>query len=234
MLPMNLATAIHNIHADRLWWRKVLLGGALVMTVFGAPWPAGLVAERMDNVRKGFPTPLPPTIDPWGRVIIGLFALILDFFFFFLPLLGISALFFCVAAGIAVGPAVGISVQSLGMLFGITLIAYVILMFAISIAPVARLRYIEQGSIESALSMLPLRSALDSRRRASYARARLHSLPGYLPLLVLAAAAWASTQVQLPVGWLITGALVWLACSAWVYAHLIVAQLYGDAERHLN
>lgn len=229
---MNFATAARNIHADRSWWRKVLLGGALAMSVVGAPWAAGLVAESMDNVRKGFPTPLPPTIDPWGRFIIGLFALILDFFFFFVPLLVISALFFCAAAAIAVGSGTGNSLQSPGTLFAGILAFYVILMFSIGIAPVARLRYIEQGSIENALSLLPLRSVL-GLHRAAYARARLHSLPGYAPLLVLAAATWASTQVQIPGGWLITSVLVWLGCSALVYAHLIVAQLYGDAERHL-
>ncbi|MBC8161629.1 MAG: DUF4013 domain-containing protein [Roseiflexaceae bacterium] len=232
---MNFLAAARNIHADPRWWQKVLLGGALTMTVFGATWPAGLVVESMDNVRKGFATPLPPSVDAGTRMLIGLFALLLDFFFFVIPVLVAVLLFACVGIGASLGQANTSGVQPLGVGFVITLAAIVIILFVLGIAPISRLRYIEQGSIEQALQAGPVvRQALEPRRRALYRAARLHSLPGYAPLVLLAAAAWGSTQVQIPAGGLLSAVLFWLACSALVYAHLVVAQLYGDAERHLR
>ncbi len=46
----------------------MLIGGALLLTVIGYPWVAGLVIESLDNIRKGYPTPLPPWRD-WGTAI---------------------------------------------------------------------------------------------------------------------------------------------------------------------
>ena len=72
---MNLRTALQTIHRDPEWWRKILIGGALMLTLVGYPWGAGLVVESLDFTRKGFPTPLPPW-RAWGdRYVIGLFAL---------------------------------------------------------------------------------------------------------------------------------------------------------------
>ena len=84
---MSLRAAIANIHNDRLWWRKILIGGALMLTIVGYPLAEGLVVENLDNARKGFPTPLPPWREWFTRYITGLFALLIDFVFFFLPIL---------------------------------------------------------------------------------------------------------------------------------------------------
>src|SRR5919197_5668894 len=93
---MNLRTALANIHRDRLWWRKVLIGGMLMLTVVGYPWAAGLVMESLENTRKGFPTPLPPWREWSLRYLIGLFAILIDILFFGLPIFAIGLLFLCV------------------------------------------------------------------------------------------------------------------------------------------
>src|SRR5215208_5925113 len=93
---MNLRNALANIHRDPLWWRKILIGGALMLTVFGYPLAAGLVAESLDNTRKGFPTPLPPWREWFSRYLIGLFAVLIDILFFGMPIFGAGLLFLCV------------------------------------------------------------------------------------------------------------------------------------------
>lgn len=227
---MNLSTALRNIHADPFWWRKLLLGGALNLSIIGLPWSAGLVSESLENVRKGFPSPLPPNFDPSTRYIIGLFSLIIDFFFFILPLILLGLVVLCGVVALTIGQTSTGSALATGITLGVVL-AYEAAMFAIGAAPIGRLAFAGQAGIERALSMETLQVALAPRGRQIYWQARLHSLPGYLPLLVLAAATWASTLLVFPGRMLLTVALVWLTSSALVYAHLVVAQLYGDAER---
>jgi hypothetical protein len=223
---ISLRAALANIHNDRLWWRKVLIGGALMLTVVGYPWAAGLVVESLDNIRKGFPTPLPPWRDWFTRYIAGLFAALIDFVFFLLPLLMIGVLLFCVAIVFLM------SNGATGWLsgVGVVLLLYELTMFGIGVAPVGRLIYVEQGYAEEALSTKTLRKALRPGARRVYARARLQSLPVYLPALLLAAAAWAVVHSGAIGVWL-TVPLLWLAASALLYAHLVVAQLYGAAEQ---
>lgn len=48
-----LRTAAGYIHADPHWWRKILIGGALSLTLIGGLFSAGLVVEQMDNARRG-------------------------------------------------------------------------------------------------------------------------------------------------------------------------------------
>lgn len=226
---VDLRTALHNIHADPFWWRKVLIGGALMLTGVGATWPAGLVVESMENVGKGYPTPLPPSADVWTRCIIGLFALVIDFFFFVLPVLFGGLLLFCGLAGLALTQTGAVTLlvgQAVGALLGLLLL----FLFAVGIAPVARLAYIADGRAEAALTPGLVRNALGASRRA-YGRARLHSLPGYAPMLLLAAITWLVARSTLPGGWLLTALLIWLTLSALIYAHLVVAQLYGALVR---
>jgi hypothetical protein len=217
---MSLRTALTNIHRDPLWWRKILIGGALMLTVVGYPWAAGLVIENLDNARKGFPTPLPPWRDWSTRYLIGLFATLIDIVFFVLPIFVIGLLFFC--SGVATVAVGGGQLWWLVPLSGGILLIYELAAFASSVAPVGRLIYVEEGSVENALSATPLREALRPGARAMYARARLQSLPAYLPALSLAIATWFMIGAFWPAGVL----LLWLACSALLYAHLAVAQLY--------
>jgi hypothetical protein len=224
---MSLRTALANIHNDRLWWRKVLIGGALMLTVVGYPWAAGLVIESLDNTRKGFPTPLPPWRDWFNRYIIGLFAALIDFIYFVLPLLAAGLLLFCIAVFLLFS---GDTAIALGPFVALALI-YELAMFAIGVAPVGRLIYVEEGLAEDALSARPLRAALQPGARGVYAGARLRSLPAYVPALLLALAAWGVVRSGFPGAWAVALLLLWLAASAVLYAHLVVAQLYAMAGR---
>jgi hypothetical protein len=218
---MNLRTALANIHRDRFWWRKILIGGALMLTVVGYPWAAGLVMESLDNTRRGFPFPLPPWREWGSRYIIGLFAVLIDVLFFGLPIFGAGLLFLCVGtlviASAAVGPAwlPAVGLSAIG--------AYELAAFLASLAPVGRLLYVDSGQVEDALGMRVAREALSPRARGIYARARLRSLPAYLPFALLAAATWL-------VSWPLALVTLWLALSALLYAHLAVVQLYAAAE----
>src|SRR6266487_2610898 len=92
---MTLRTALVTIHSDKLWWRTVLIGGALSCTIFGYPWAAGLLMESLENTRKGFPTPLPRWNDWSSRYLIGLFAGLIDILFFVLPVFALGLLIAC-------------------------------------------------------------------------------------------------------------------------------------------
>ena len=218
---MTLRTALANIHRDPLWWRKILIGGALMLTIIGYPWAAGLIIESLDNTRRGFPTPLPPWREWSMRYVIGLFAVLIDILFFGLPVLAAGLLFLCVGAFLlssSAGSAQWLPLAGLAVIG-----AYELAMFLSGVSPVGRLLYAESGRIEDALSMQSLRAALRPRARGIYARARLRALPAYVPFGLLALASWL-------VAWPLRLALVWLALSALLYAHLAVAQLYAAAE----
>src|SRR5262245_13318965 len=224
---MSLRAALANIHNDRLWWRKVLIGGALMLTIVGYPWATGLVIESLDNTLKGFPTPLPPWRDWFNRYIIGLFAALIDFIYFILPLLAAALLLFCVAVFLLMS---GGATITLAPFVALALI-YELTMFAIGVAPVGRLIYVDEGLAEDALSTRPLRAALRPGARGAYGRARLHSLPAYVPALLLAIAVWGTMRSGFPGAWAVALLLLWLAASALLYAHLVVVQLYALAER---
>ena len=155
---MNLRTALANIHRDPLWWRKILVGGALMLTIFGYPWAAGLVIESMDNTRRGFPTPLPPWREWSTRYLIGLFAVLIDILFFGLPVFAVGLLFLCVGVLLlssSSGAAAWLPIAGL-VLIGV----YELAMFLSGVSPVGRLIYAEAGRIEDALSTRSLRAAL--------------------------------------------------------------------------
>jgi Protein of unknown function (DUF4013) len=222
---MNLRSALANIHRDSHWWRSLLIGGALMATVVGYPWVAGFEITSLENTRKGFATPLPRWDDWANRYVIGLLAVLIDIMFFVLPVFGFGLLFLCGGGMLAIS---GVGWTSWLAPAGLAaLLLYQLAMFAISVAPVGRVIYAEAGNIEDALSARPLRAAWRSAARAIYWRARLQSLPAYLPALLLFATSWLAT-------WPLTLLLIWLALSALFYAHLAVVQLYvaANAEAH--
>jgi uncharacterized protein DUF4013 len=222
---MTLRSALSTIHRDPHWWRKVLIGGALMATFVGYPWVAGLEIESLENTRKGFATPLPGWSDWANRYVIGLLALLIDIMFFVLPVFGFGLLFLCGGGILAIS---GVGWATWLVPAGLAaLLLYQMAMFAIGVAPVGRLIYAEAGRIEDALSARPLREALRPAARAVYWRARLQSLPAYLPALLLFAASWL-------VGWPLALLLIWLGLSALCYAHLVVVQLYVAAEREAH
>jgi len=224
---MSLRAAVANIHTDRLWWRKILIGGALMLTIVGYPWAEGLVVENLDNARKGFPTPLPPWRDWSTRYITGLFAVLIDFVFFVLPILVAGMALFCVAVVFLAAGSAGSWLIGIG---GVVLL-YQLVMFALGVAPIGRLIYVEQGFAEDAISTRPLREALRPGARDVYARARLASLPAYLPGLLLAGLMWLVSSSGVPGAGLLILLLLWLLASAVLYAHLLVVQIYALAER---
>jgi hypothetical protein len=218
---MNLRSALATIHRDPHWWRTVLIGGALMATVVGYPWVAGLETESLENTRKGFATPLPRWSDWANRYVIGLLAVLIDIVFFVLPVFGFGMLFLCGGVILAISDVGWVSwLVPVGLA---ALLLYQLAMFGVGVAPVGRLIYVEAGRIEDALSMRPLRQALHPAARAIYRRARLQSLPAYLPALLLFAANWLAF-------WPLTLLLIWLSLSALCYAHLVVVQLYAAAD----
>lgn len=230
---MNLRTALSNIHSDPYWWRKILIGGALMGTLVGYPFGAGLMMESLDNSRKGYPTPLPPWIDLSTRYVIGLFAVLIDFLFFVVPLFVTAILFFCMAIFVTISGTASLVYWSISVGGGL-LLAFEVFMFVASVAPVGRLIYVDEGGPEKAMSSESLREALRAGARRVYARARLISLPAYLPWLALTGMLWWMVQATFPWAWLLTLILLWLWFSALLYAHLVVAQIYAGAERELR
>lgn len=229
---ISLRVAAATVHRDARWWRKCLGYGALAATGLGLPLTAGFVLESLDNSRRGYPTPLPPRGDLSLRFLSGLLALLIDFAFFILPLL--IGLLLIVCAGLALllaGPS-GAAALPLALPFIAGLAGAVTLtMFGCSVAPAARLRFAREGRIEDAITAETLRWVLREPQRGAFLRARLASLPAYLPALLAAGATYALARLSFPLQVVAVAAAVWLTLAALVYAHLVVVQLYVAAER---
>jgi hypothetical protein len=191
--------------------------------------------ESIDNSRKGYPTPLPPWFDWTSRYLIGLFTLLIDFTFFVLPLLVLGIISLC--GSIAFIGAATTNAGPVQFWFaGATAIGVllVILAFGSGIAPLARLRYAEEGRIEQALSVSIVRQAWHRPTRGLYLGARLRSLIGYLPFIVLGGSTMFIAQFSFNGQFLVVGLLLWLTWTALLYAHLIVGQFYVAAEREVQ
>jgi hypothetical protein len=231
---ISLRAALATVHRDPRWWRLCLGYGAAAATLFGLPLATGFIIESLDNSKRGYPTPLPPWSDPTTRYLAGIFALLIDFAFFVLPAMIGGLLVFCggVALALAGGGVARLSLAIAGVaaLAGIALVA----LFLLSVAPVGRLRFADQGRIEDALSSATLRWALSPAARPSFLHARLASLPAYLPALALAGAGLAAAPLSFPGQNLALAALLWLIMAALVYAHLVVVQLYVAAEQEVR
>lgn len=225
-------SAAATVHRDPTWWRKALAYGALTGTVIGYPIAAGFIVESMDNSRRGFPTPLPGWYDWSTRYLVGLFAALIDFAFFVLPILVSGVLLFCISVGLLVGGQVDpLVMQSVFAVAGVLLVGLLSGLFLSSVAPVGRLVYARDGNIEDALNIDIVRYTLSRKARPVFWQARLASLPAYLPLaVVIALFSLLANQTFGGVLWLLL-LLAWLAASAMIYAHLIVVQLYVAAEK---
>lgn len=230
---MNLRTAIQTVHNDPLWWRKILIGGAFFMSIVGAPFAGGWIIECIDNARKGYPTPLPPWFDWSTRWLMGMFAWIIDFLFYVMPFMVVGVIAFCVAFSAVLSNAPAFANQALTVI-GFVMLVYVLFMFMSSVSMVGRLIYVQDASPEHAMSMRSLREALRPGARGVYFRARLASLPAYLPAVALGGLTFLVANLTFPGVLAIVLLLIWLTLSALLYAHLLVVQIYVAAERELE
>lgn len=228
-----LRTAAGYIHADPHWWRKILIGGALSLTLIGGIFSAGLVVEQMDNARRGFPTPMPPWVAWSSRALIGLFALMIDILYAMMPWLVALIMFFCGAFALVIAGN-GAWANPVAVAFGVVLAVWMLVVFLLGVAPLGRLIFIDDSSPERALSSAPLREALRRDAWRHYLRARLVSLPAYGPFVALASlSGWIATHSVPGVGLALLVSL-WLCGSALLYAHLVVAQVYVLAEQRVG
>lgn len=231
----SLRDALTTIHQDRQWWRKVLLGGALMLTLVGYPLATGMVIVSMENSRRGFPTPLPPWFDWSTRYLMGIFALLIDFVFFVLPMLIAGLLFLCI--GMIVLISSGTSTQLSQIMFRLVSGGaglFIVLMFLSSVSPVARLMFVDHGHIEDALSMQPLLRVFSLRTRGYFLRARLASLVAYLPAILLGLVFSTLARFVFPGSLIVLLIVAWLILSAIFYAHLVTTQLYVTAEQEIE
>ncbi len=229
-----LRSAATTLHRDPGWLQTILIGGLLSLTLAGMPWVAGLVMESLDNSRKGYPTPLPPWYN-WGtRYLIGLFALLIDFTFFILPLMAMLFFLFCFGAGVLLsGENEQRTFQFIALLTGSIGGTVILLLFLSSVAPAARILYAMEGTIENALGMLPLRWTLNRAARGHFWRARLASLGGYGPAATIALLIAATARISFVGQTAVLIVLVWLLLSSILYAHLIVIQVYVAVEKEI-
>lgn len=224
----QLRSALRTIHADREWWRKVLVGGALWLTIVGWPIVEGHQLESIDNSYRGFPTPLPRWNDIGTKVVIGIFAIVIDFFFFFFPILGGGMLMLC--GTIAVALTASAYVQPFVFGTAILIATYIGVVWMLSVSPVAKQQYVVEGELAGVLSGALIQGQLRTPARGLYLRARLLSLPPYL----LAVALFGLSLWLLPYTVIGGLAALWLAFSALVYARLVAVQLYLEATRELE
>lgn len=230
--PPTLRAALAAVHRDGLWWAKCLGYGAAALSGVGLPLAAGFVMESLDNTRRGYPTPLPPWSDPTLRWLTGLFCLLIDFAFFVLPVLVGGLLMICASVGLILSSSSGAAPAgtALAAIFACGGLAAAG-MFAAGASPAGRLIFAREGRVEDAISSDTLRWTLGAPRRGPFLRARLASLPAYLPALALAAATAVALPVRFPGQGLVVALGLWLTLAALVYAHLVVVQLYVAAEQ---
>jgi hypothetical protein len=164
---------------------------------------------------------------------MGMFAWIIDFLFYVMPLMIAGVLFFCVAFSAVLSNSPGLAGQLFAVL-GAILALYLAFVFLSSVSMVGRLIYVQDASPEHAMSMRSLREALRPGARAVYFKARLTSLPAYLPAVALGGLTFLVANLTIPGILAIVPLLIWLTLSALIYAHLIVVQIYVAAERELE
>ena len=205
----SLRAALHNIHRDTAWWRKVLTGGAVYMTVLGWPLAEGFHLQSMENIRRGFPSPLPRWDTLSDKMVVGFFGWVIDVFFFLLPLLvgGVVAVCSVLGTGLLITNGVG---QVVALALVSLIVVYELLMWASSASLRSKLLFVDNGEASSALALNMVRLGLRPQALTRYGGLRLRILPFYgVALAVL----WGGGQLGSINGWL--GALgLWLASAS--------------------
>ena len=225
----RLPTAVTTIHKDQAWWSKILIGGAVWTTIVGWPIAEGFQLESIDNTQRGFPTPLPRWNLISDKAVLGIFAIVIDFFYFLFPVVCGGIVFFCgtLAFGLGGNPMAAriVAWSTLG-----PLCLYLIVVWLAGVSAVAKQRYVEGGDLAEVLSGALVRQLLQAPARAKYLRARVHSLPAYF-VAVLTLIGGFVLIGETPLGAL---AVVWLGLGALLYARLITIQLYAEAGREVE
>jgi hypothetical protein len=165
--------------------------------------------------------------------LMGLFAVLVDFVYFVMPLMLMGLLFFCGGLTMLMARSDEGQFGILGIIGG-ALIAWWLFVFLTGVSAVGRLVYLDDGGPERALTSFPLREALRPHARRYYANARIHSLPLYIAPLVCAALV--PLVLRLDSVWGVTAALVliWLLFSSLVYAHIGTMLIYGEVNNELQ
>jgi hypothetical protein len=168
---VQLRKALRTIHADRDWWHKVLVGGGLWMTLAGWPLVEGYQLESIDNSQRGYPTPLPRWHAWSDKLVIGIFALVIDFFFFLFPTLLAGVLLLCgtLTAGLGIGAD---TVRPVTLIILLPLLVYLLGIWLLGVSPVSKQRYVEEGDLATVLSFGIIRELMQAGASAPYIRAR--------------------------------------------------------------
>ncbi len=202
------------------------MGGVLILSIVGWPVVEGYQLESIENSQRGFATPLPRWNAPGDKAVVGIFALLIDFFFFVFPLLVVGMLFFCI--GLTLGltgldSAARASLLAVPVLCGI----YLFVVWLSGASAIAKQRYVANGDMQQVLSAGLFRETLRAPGRGHYLTARLQSLPPYL----LAVALFVSSIPALGMSSIAAVGLLWLSCSALFYARLVTIQLFQHATK---
>lgn len=222
----RLNDAWRTIHADREWWRKILVGGALWLTVIGWPIVEGHQLESIENSQRGFATPLPRWHTLGDKAIVGIFALVIDFFYFVFPLLVGGFVLFCGTLAASLTGSGG-AARLVVLVVVAAMALYLVGVWLAGASPIAKQYYVGEGDLQRSLSGTFVTENLRSPARAIYLRARLHSVPPYvLAGMLLALSLWLFGRTIM--GGLVAG---WIGLSALLYARLIAIQLYLSATR---
>ncbi len=223
----TLKAALGNIHRDRHWWYKVLVGGALLTSVVGWPIAEGYQLESIENIQRGFATPLPRWADWSTKLLIGFFGIIIDFFFFAFP--SLLGSFGVLVASLIVGIWIeGPLRQTITVGLAILVAVYVVLVWTSSAGIVSKVQFVHDGGIGAALETKLVLQGLRPPALPAYGSARLQTLPFYVIALVIVVLGW---TVPLN-GWIRLG-VIWLGMSSLFYARLIAVQLYAAAVAEL-
>jgi hypothetical protein len=227
-----LRKALAIIHSDKAWWQAIGIAGLASMTIFGYPLATGLVVEHMENTRKGFASPLPPFIDWSTRWLMGLFALLIDFLFYVMPLMIAAFLFFCGGLTLLVRSTdTGQDVLVWSFIGGLG--GWWLIMFLSGVSAVGRLIYLDDSGPERALTGFPLREAFRTGARRYYLRARLASLPLFIVQIALVACLPSVLDMGGWIGQIGAVLLAWLFLSSLVYANVVTMLIYHQVDQEL-
>jgi hypothetical protein len=163
------------------------------------------------------------------KLVIGIFAIVIDFFFFFFPTLLAGVLLLCstIVAGFGIGPG---TVRPVALIVLLPLLIYLLGIWLLGVSPVSKQHYVEDGDLATVLSFGIIREQLQAGVRMPYLRARLLSIPAYALAVLILILSFRVAGFS-PLAALAT---VWVGMSVLMYARLVTIQLYLAATREIT